>query len=129
MSIDLWMLFAAVVLGLVHVSANSFSVKSQVGNEWTVGPRDEPKPLTGVAGRLERALRNYVENFPLFAAAVLIAHVSATADRWTAIGSIVFVAGRVLYLPAYASGKPWIRTICWQIASVGLVIVMVAIAV
>lgn len=128
MSFELWMLFAGLILGIVHVSANSFSVKSEVGNEWTVGPRDEPRPLSGVAGRLERALRNYVETFPLFAAAVLMSELSGTTDRWTAIGAAVFVGGRALYLPAYASGVPWVRTICWQIATLGLVLVLVAIA-
>jgi uncharacterized MAPEG superfamily protein len=45
----------------------------------TAGPRDEAvPPLTGIAGRLERALRNFVETFPLFASAVLIAYVANT---------------------------------------------------
>ena len=45
----------------------------------TAGPRDEAVPqLTGIAGRLERALRNFVETFPLFASAVLIAYVANT---------------------------------------------------
>jgi uncharacterized MAPEG superfamily protein len=43
------------------------------------GPRDEAvPPLTGIAGRLERALRNFVETFPLLASAVLIADVANT---------------------------------------------------
>ena len=47
----------------------------QRGLRWNAGPRDEPMPpLTGVAGRLSRALRNFLETFPFFAAAVLIAH-------------------------------------------------------
>lgn len=121
------MLLAAVLIGIVHISTNSLSAKAQVGNAWTVGARDEPKPLTGVPGRLERAARNYQETFPLFAALVLIAHLTGRADMWTAIGAGAFVVGRVLYLPAYASGIPWVRTICWQIATIGLVTQLIAI--
>ena len=50
---------------------------SQRGYLCTAGPRDEAMPpLTGIAGRLERALRNFVETFPLLASAVLIAYVA-----------------------------------------------------
>ena len=129
LSFDLWMLLAAVLIGVVHVSTNSLSAKRQVGNAWTVGSRDEPRPLTGVPGRLERAARNYQETFPLFAALVLLAHVTGRADDWTAIGSALFVGGRALYLPAYASGIPWVRTIFWQVATIGLVVIGVAVAV
>ena len=44
----------SVMLGLVQIGANSFSTKWQVGNQWTVGSRDQPRELTGVPGRLER---------------------------------------------------------------------------
>jgi uncharacterized MAPEG superfamily protein len=52
----------------------SHAASLQRGYLWTAGSRDEAVPrLTGMAGRLERALHNFVETFPLFAAAVLIA--------------------------------------------------------
>ena len=54
----------------------------QSGYRWTAGPRDEIlPPLSGVAGRLERALRNLLETFPLFATAVLVAHI-ANVHNW-----------------------------------------------
>jgi len=40
-------------------------------------------PLRGVAGRLDRALRNLVETFPLVAAVVLAVHVSDTHNALT----------------------------------------------
>ena len=65
----------SVVLGLVQIVLASHAASLQRGYLWTAGSRDEAvPPLTGIAGRLERAsLRNFVETFPLFAAAVLIA--------------------------------------------------------
>lgn len=123
MTIELWMLFASVMLGLAQIGANSFSTKWQVGNQWTVGSRDQPRELSGVPGRLERALRNYQESFPLFAALILIAHVTGGNDRLTAIGAQMFFYGRAAYVPAYASGLPWLRTVVWQVATLGLALV------
>jgi|GEM_PF-3169854 len=31
---------------------------------------------------------------------------------------------RVLYLPAYALGIPWTRTVIWQISMIGLLLVL-----
>ncbi len=128
MTVDLWMLFGAVILGIVHVGAQSMAFKAQVGNRYTVGARDEALQPQRMAGRLERAQRNFGETFPLFAAVILAVHVTGKANSWTALGAQLYLAGRIAYLPAYASGLPWIRTICWQVATVGLVIALVQMA-
>ena len=65
MTIELTML----VLGLVQIVIAAQAKSRQTGLQWTAGPRDEPMPLTGVAGRLDRALSNFLETFPLFVAA------------------------------------------------------------
>src|SRR5215218_750316 len=72
------MLTFSVVLDLAQIIvASKPRVCSAV--RWSAGPRDEKMPpLRGVAGRLDRALRNFMETFPLFAAVVLVAHLSAT---------------------------------------------------
>lgn len=125
MSIELWTLIGAIFLGLLHVSAASMTFKAEVGNAYTVGARDQERRPTGVAGRLERALRNFNETFPLFAAVVLTVHATGCSGEWSRVGALVYLGGRALYLPAYASGIPWVRTICWNIATLGLVIALV----
>ena len=72
MSIEGWTLFGAMILGLVHVTAASFTFKAQVGNAYTVGARDGDLRPSGMAGRLDRAQRNFLETFPIFAVAVLL---------------------------------------------------------
>jgi hypothetical protein len=48
----------SVVLGLVQIVLASHAASLQRGYLWTAGSRDETvPPLTGIAGRLERALR------------------------------------------------------------------------
>jgi uncharacterized MAPEG superfamily protein len=71
MTIELKMLALSIVLGLVRIVLSAQSKNLQHGYRWAAGPRDVPRPqLTGIAGRLERALANLLETFPLFAAAV-----------------------------------------------------------
>src|SRR5918996_1631217 len=63
------MLTLSVVLGIVQIIAASHAASLQRGYRWSASPRDETMPpLQGVAGRLNRALRNFLETFPLLAA-------------------------------------------------------------
>src|SRR5215217_4337993 len=58
MSFELAMLAASCVLCLVQIVISSHAASLQRGYRWTASSRDvEAPPLTGVAGRLERALR------------------------------------------------------------------------
>lgn len=114
-------------MGIVHVSADSFSFKAQVGNAYTIGPRDEDNERAGVAGRLHRAARNYTENLVLFVAAVVLVQAAGTHHMVCDYGAYAWLGGRAAYLPAYASGVPWGRTICWQIAMVGLIAMLIGI--
>ncbi len=128
MSIESWSLFAAMVLGLVHLSAASFTFKAQVGNAYTVGARDENLQPAGIAARLDRAQRNFLETFAIFAAAVLMLEVMGRTGAWPSeIGALTYVGGRILFLPLYAAGIPWLRTFSWNAATAGLVLVMAAI--
>lgn len=124
MSTEFWCLFLAMVLALVHLTAASFSFKAQVGNRYAVGARDEDLRPTGVAARLDRAQRNFLETFPVFVAAVLMVHLLGREDWLSEVGAVIYVAGRALFLPLYAAGVPWIRTFSWNLATFGLAMVM-----
>jgi uncharacterized MAPEG superfamily protein len=128
MSVELWTLFGAMVIGLVHLTAASFTFKAQVGNAYSVGPRDEDLRPSGIAGRLDRAQRNFLETFAIFAAAVLMLELLHRSGSWLSVwGAGLYLGGRVLFLPLYALGVPWLRTFSWNIATLGLVMVMIAI--
>jgi uncharacterized MAPEG superfamily protein len=110
-----------------QIVAASHAASFQRGYRWTSGPRDEPTPpLRGVAGRLDRALRNFLETFPLFAAVVLVAHVSETHNALTEWGSRLYLWGRVAYVPLYAAGVPLVRSLAWNVATVGIVLLAIA---
>lgn len=64
MTVELEMLTLSIVLGIVQIVAASHAASLQRGYRWTASSRDEEEkvpPLRGVAGRLDRALRNFVE--------------------------------------------------------------------
>lgn len=124
--VELLMLVLAGVLGLVHLFWGSAAAQPQRGLEWNVGPRDEPRPLTGRAGRLERAFANYRETFPIFAAVVLACAAAGKLGGLSAAGSVLYLVCRAIYLPLYAFGVPWLRSIVWLASVVGIGLVVVA---
>jgi uncharacterized MAPEG superfamily protein len=126
-SVELQLLGAAIVVGIVQLVWAAATARGQQNLQWAAGSRDEPMPpLTGVAGRLDRAFRNYMETFPLVAAALLAAVVAQKTGPLTLWGAGLYVAARALYVPIYAAGIRLVRTLVWFVAIVGLLMVLVA---
>jgi uncharacterized MAPEG superfamily protein len=127
MTLELKMLALSIVLGLVQIVLASHASSLQRGYVWTASSRDEAVPaLTGVAGRLARALQNFVETFPLFAAAVLIAYVATRHSWMTKCGVQLYFWGRVIFLALYAAGVFLVRSLVWSIATLGIVLVLLS---
>lgn len=127
MTIELQMLALSVALGLVHIFAAAYGANLQHGYRWGLSSRDQPlPPLHGVAGRLDRALRNFLETFPLFAAVVLTAHVMEQHNSLTVWGVQMYFWARAAYLPLYAAGVPVLRSLAWNVATLGIMFILVA---
>lgn len=126
MTIELIMLALAIVLGLVQITLAAQASTRARGTDWNLGPRDEVlPPLAGVAGRLDRALRNFLETFPLFAAAVLIAAVAGRHNWLTQCGAVLYLAARVAYIPLYVYGVRVARSAVWTLSALGIVLVLI----
>jgi uncharacterized MAPEG superfamily protein len=127
MTLELKMLALSIVLGLVQIVLASHAASLQRGYVWTASSRDEGVPaLTRVGGRLARALQNFVETFPLFAAAVLIAHVAGRHSWMTEWGVHLYFWGRIVYLICYAAGVFLLRSLVWNVATLGIVLVLLS---
>jgi uncharacterized MAPEG superfamily protein len=124
---ELSLLGFAIVIGVVQLGWAAGAARRQQSAAWNVGPRDEPWPVTGVAARLDRAFKNFMETFPLFAAAVIAADLLGKLGPLTLWGSGLYVAGRAIYVPLYATGVPVVRTLVWIVSLVGLLMVVAAI--
>jgi len=129
MTTELWVLVGCILLGFVHIVLQAQSMNMQRGYRWNAGPRDEIlPPLSGIAGRLNRALRNYLETFPLFAAAVLVAATANIHNGLTLWGVWLYVLGRIAYLPLYAFGVRYVRSLAWNVAVLGIFLILAGIA-
>ncbi|MFN3514019.1 MAG: MAPEG family protein [Phenylobacterium sp.] len=126
-AIELYLLAVAVVIGLVQLAWAAVAARRQQDLKWATGPRDEPMPITGVAARLDRSFRNFMETFPLHAAAVIVAYLSARLGDLTVIGSVLYVAARALHPVLYALGVSYLRTLAWLAGFVGTLLVLAAI--
>lgn len=125
MRIELTVLAWGCILALVHIFAAS-TLKTQLyGTAWNTSARDEemPKP-TPVIARLDRAQANFFETFPLVVAAIALLGITGIETRWTAIGAVVWLVARIVYLPLYAAGIPYARTAVFLVSLVGLLMLL-----
>jgi len=128
MTPELTMLGCTLVLALVQILLPALFRTRETGPEYNMGARDSAGPPVGkITGRLQRAQTNLFETLPLFAAAVLIAHVTAQESALTLYGAALYLAARVLYLPLYAFGVPVVRTLVWCVSIAGLLMLFWAI--
>jgi uncharacterized MAPEG superfamily protein len=127
MSVEMQMLLWACALGLVQIGIAATAGTMQRGLKWNAGARDEAMPpLTGVAGRLDRAQKNFLETFPFFAVAVIVAVMTNKTSAHTAQGAQLYFWARVAYVPLYALGISYVRTLVWAASLVGLLWVLLA---
>lgn len=105
------------------------------GKSWTskgliymIGNRDEALEASVVSKRADRAASNTKENFMLFVALAFVAQASGTQSPLVDQGASLFFLARVIYLPAYYIGIPYVRSLVWTAGLVGLVMMLVGIA-
>ena len=125
MTTELTYLALTLVLALVQVFLPAGARTLEFGSKWNAGPRDStPASTRPVTGRLERAQANLYETLPLFIGAVLIAHVIGAAGALTVWGTALYFWARVVYVPLYAFGVPYVRSLVWLVSLVGLIMVI-----
>ena len=127
LSIELKMLFGAIILGLIQLLLAALFSTAQRGVAWNVSARDEKVPeLTDYAGRVDRAFKNFMQTFPFFAALILIVQITTLANSETSLGAQIYLYARIVYVPLYAFGIPYVRSLVWGISLVGIIILVTA---
>ena len=99
----------------VTTFAQILSAQAQVGLPSLIRPRDDMPNLTGIAGRFERAQINNTFAMAMFAPAILVLAQKGMFTSHTLLAAQVFLIARILYVPLYAIGLPFARTIVWRI--------------
>lgn len=127
MTIELTYLAAVLILALVQILLPAAGRTAQYGLKWNAGARDTAVPPPGrITGRLERAQANLYETLPLFIGAVLIAHVADRNGALTEWGAALYFWARLIYIPLYAYGVPYVRSLVWAAGLVGLILIFAA---
>lgn len=112
---ELTVLALAGLLQVLQFFLMAVPVNLQLGPRYTGGPRDEARPVTGMAGRLSRAMDNHFEALILFTIAVVVVTLGARNSPFTATCAWTYLGSRILYVPAYASGIPLLRSVVWAV--------------
>jgi len=118
---------ALLVVGQIVLAAQL--AHRQYGLRWGASPRDEPvPPPRRLVGRAQRASSNLLETYPLFVAAVLAVGVMQRFGSWSLIGAHLYLWSRVVYLGLYLAGVPLLRSLVWNVALAGIVLVFLQLA-
>src|SRR5437879_7534696 len=97
MTTELVMLTASAVLTGALVLPYGLAMWTLWPVREVLGNRDAPPPLPPWAERARRAQRNMLENFPHFAALVLVANAAGLANYQTGLGATMFLWARLLH--------------------------------
>jgi len=68
------------------------------------------------------ASANYLETFPYFGLLALAVHFSGASSTTSTWGVALYLLGRLLYLPLYAFGVMLVRSLAWNVATLGIVL-------
>jgi uncharacterized MAPEG superfamily protein len=124
MTIALWCVLAA---GLLPYLATTVA-KAGAGGYDNRDPRAWLEQTQGFRRRAHNAQMNSFEAFPLFAAAVIIAHVlEAPQERVDAL-ALIFIAARGAYIGCYLAGWHAARSAVWLIGWLCPIIIFVTAA-
>ena len=123
-----YVLYSAILTWLSIIAAAEIRSRGWTvrGLLWSLSNRDQPhgEPASALAQRADRAAANTVENFILFAAIALVAHASGVQAPKIALGAQVFFWARLVYLPLYYLGVPYVRTGVWGVGVVGMAMIV-----
>lgn len=124
-------LTALALAGLLQVGQYAlFAIPAnvQLGTGYTSSPRDRPplRQLSLRTARLQRALTNHFEALTLFTLAVVVVTLGNQSSPVTQYAAYIYLAARVLYVPAYAFGlRPW-RSAIWAVGFFATLTMIVA---
>ena len=124
MNTDLTMLAASAILTGLLVAGKGLAMWMYWPVAQVLGNRDDPPALPAWAWRADRAHRNMLENFPHFAAFVLVASLAGLTNGLTALGATIFFVARVAHAVLYLTGLWRFRWIAFFAGVAGELVIL-----
>ena len=128
LSAEIVVLVLGSALLMFHIALQGMLATKELGTTWNAGPRDEGiRPNSPLAGRAERALRNYLETFPALVALAAALVLAGKTGGLGATGAFIWFGARLVYIPLYLLGIPYLRSLVWVVSAIGLTLMFVAV--
>ena len=116
----------SVLLLVVHVMLQGMTATTEFGLEWNAGPRDGSREPKGrLSGRASRASANFRETYPAFLALAFGVIMAGDPAGLALTGAWIWLICRVIYIPLYLAGVPYIRSFVWLGSMLGLALMFV----
>lgn len=128
MSIEMTLLIWSTAVAAIYIMVQSAFYRLDHGVIYAGSARDNERAPNILNARADKALRNFLETYGLFIALAVATELTGRSDGLTQWGAMIWLAMRVLYLPAYVSGIPFLRSGIWMVSAAGLVMMFVGVA-
>jgi uncharacterized MAPEG superfamily protein len=117
MTPELTALTLAALLQAVQFALFAVPANLELTPKYTSSPRDVPpkRALSKTTARLQRALNNHFEGLILFTIAVVVVTLGQQSTPFTQTAAYIYLAARLLYVPAYAFGWAPGRSAIWAV--------------
>lgn len=128
MTLELQVLGWAGLLAIAQLVLFAIPANLEIGSAWLAGPRDDAPPasMSARTARLQRAFQNHVEGLVLFAPAVVLVTLGGASSGLTQTAAVAYLIARLVYVPVYAAGTPWVRSGVWGVGFVATLVLYLA---
>ena len=128
MTTELLLLVWSIAVYALYLGAQSLIYRWRFGLIYAQTARDAaPKPEGELLGRAERALKNFLETWPVLIILLLVADLSDRGDSLVYWGAGLWFAARLAYLPLYLFGVFAVRSIVWCVSAIGLCLMFIGV--
>jgi uncharacterized MAPEG superfamily protein len=120
MSVEMALLVWSTALCGSYIGVQALLYRLQHGFLYSATSRDSEPPPDVMTARGNKALRNFLETYPVFIALAVAIEISGRSEAMTQWGAHVYFWSRWVYLPLYVLGVPYLRSLTWSVAAAGL---------
>ena len=129
MSLELTLLIWSPVQLALYLGLQAILYRMEYGLKFGTGPRDdEPPARNSYLQRSDKALRNFLETYGAYVALSVAIEFSHRADNLTHWGAALWFMARIVYLPLYLLGLPYLRSLVWLVSALGLALMFFGVA-